>query len=166
MSLVALTNLLGPSIFTNIYAVTTKLGVWWLVFVLAGLCTVFNILFSTAFAKRFGTPASEPILNDDDIPPGCATPSQPLGSLTTVSCLSLGLVDQDSAFIVQRLILWVGVGRLRGLSAAVRREGGLLTAGEGAHRAGVARRNLRLLLVGLGARRGGHRGRMLSLRES
>ena len=81
MSLVALTNLLGPSIFTNIYAVTTKLGVWWLVFVLAGLCTVFNILFSTAFAKRFGTPASEPILNDDDIPPGCATPSQPLGSL-------------------------------------------------------------------------------------
>ena len=152
MSLVALTNLLGPSIFTNIYAVTTKLGVWWLVFVLAGLCTVFNILFSTAFAKRFGTPASEPILNDDDIPPGCATPSQPLGSLT-------------SAFIVQRLILWVGVGRLRGLSAALRRAGGLLTAGEGAHRAGVARRNLRLLLVGLGSRRGGHRGRVLSLRE-
>ena len=100
MSLVALTNLLGPSIFTNIYAVTTKLGVWWLVFVLAGLCTVFNILFSTAFAKRFGTPASEPILNDDDIPPGCATPSQPLGSLTTVSCLSLGRHNQHSSFSV------------------------------------------------------------------
>ena len=67
----ALANLVGPAIFANMFAISTAMGLWWFVFVVAALLMCATTYFAWLFGQRYGSHLQKPYLADDEIPGTC-----------------------------------------------------------------------------------------------
>jgi hypothetical protein len=65
------------------FAISTAMGLWWFVFVVAALLMCATTYFAWLFGHRYGSDLQKPYLADDEIPGTCAGCAKPFGKAVT-----------------------------------------------------------------------------------